>query len=126
MKIYILDTQSFVINIVEASLEYANQHFMSWRDAELNPYLQIGDKFEVSPANKRKEAYHTMRYKAVDNEVLISWNNLALTVDEANELYWEYAPENNPKADEISELISNAKEYIRSLYPDIETEGDTP
>lgn len=64
----------------------------------------------ISPEEKRKEAYKT--------DLIITWENKMITVDEANKIFVEYFAEGNSKSDEIQILIIAAKEEIREKYPD--------
>lgn len=64
----------------------------------------------LSPAQLREIEYETNK--------LIVWEGVNITVDQANLVYWRYAPEGNIKATEIQGLIVGAKEYIRGLYPE--------
>ena len=41
-----------------------------------------------------------------------------ITVTEASQLWQYYFVEGNPKADELTVLIAQAKEVIRNNYPD--------
>ena len=67
----------------------------------------------LTPAQQRKEAYTT--------QAVIAWNGEMLTVNEAAQEWQYYAAENNTKADELSVLITAAKQAIREQYPDAET-----
>lgn len=60
----------------------------------------------------REQSYETLK--------CITWESTEITVDEANKLFLNYFAENNPKVNEIQPLIIEAKEYIRTLYPDSE------
>lgn len=66
----------------------------------------------INNAELREQSYETLK--------CITWESTEITVDEANKLFLNYFAENNPKANEIQPLIIEAKEYIRTLYPDSE------
>ena len=61
---------------------------------------------------KREEAYNT--------EAIIEWDNNMITVSHAAQLWYYYAAENSPKAEELQLLIIDAKNSIREKYPDEE------
>lgn len=71
----------------------------------------------MTPEQKRANAYSTMVYKE-DSEPLIMWEENAITVDQANKLFYDYFAEGSLKADELQIIISDAKTYIRELFPD--------
>lgn len=71
----------------------------------------------TSPIVLREQAYSAMAYRT-DGSPMIEWENIALTVDQANVIYLNYAAEGSEKASEIQELIADAKTYIRELYHD--------
>lgn len=59
-----------------------------------------------------------LRERAYETDKLISYENEMLTVDEANKKWQEYQAEGSPKANELTALISTAKNAIRAQYPD--------
>lgn len=65
---------------------------------------------ELTPAELREQAYNTER--------IITWENEAITVTEAAQLWQYYAAEGNEKANELTVLIKEAKAIIREKYPD--------
>lgn len=65
---------------------------------------------EILPVDQRKIAYA--------NEKLILWENEEISVDDANMLWVAYSAEGSPKAEELHNLISKAKQKIRDEYPD--------
>lgn len=67
-------------------------------------------RYPTSP-EKREHAYET--------EAIISWQGSQLTVDAANKLWSAYTAEGNVEvAQELTALISDAKQQIRHDYPD--------
>lgn len=94
-----------------------------------NPNIKLGMVYDESTQSfkeyvkpivasiLREQAYETMVYKE-DTTPLLLWENIPLTVNQANSIYLNYFIENNEKASIIQQLIITAKEYIRTLYPD--------
>ena len=71
------------------------------------------------PAEQRQNAYARM-YRKQDGEYLIVYNDKFYTVDEANDVCSKYMVEGNTtRVQELQTLIVTAKEYIRSIYPDV-------
>ena len=77
---------------------------ISWIPGELPAPI------EPTPAEKREQAYNT--------EPLIYWDGKDITVTEASTLWQYYAAEGNEKAEQLTILISFAKQSIRQKYPD--------
>lgn len=65
---------------------------------------------EPTPAEKREQAYNV--------EKIIYWGGKDITVTEAATLWQYYAAEGNEKAEQLTILISFAKQSIREKYPD--------
>jgi hypothetical protein len=61
-----------------------------------------------TPAEKR--AWHYA------NIPCVTWEGQRITVDQANAVYWQYAAEGSPKAEEIQPLIHEQKEAARAKY----------
>ena len=64
---------------------------------------------ELTPSEKREQAYNT--------EKIIYWDGKDITVTEAATLWQYYAAEGNEKAEQLTILISFAKQSIREKYP---------
>lgn len=62
------------------------------------------------------------REDAYTQEKIITFEDNLLTVDEAEKLFWQYFPDTSREdtANELKRLISEAKDHIRDLYPDID------
>ena len=68
---------------------------------------------ELTPSEKREEAYNT--------EKIIEWDGEMITVTEASQLWQYYSAEGNTeKSSMLTALIAEAKETIRAKYPDVE------
>lgn len=66
---------------------------------------------DLTPAEQREQAYNT--------QPCIEWDGAMLTVTQAAQQWAYYAAEGNAeKTDELTALISDAKESIRAQYPD--------
>jgi hypothetical protein len=65
-----------------------------------------------TPTQQREQAYNT--------QPIVAWEGEVLTVTQAATKWQYYAAEGNAKADELQELIANAKQAIRAQYPDEE------
>lgn len=63
-----------------------------------------------TPAELREQAYNTER--------LIEWDGEMLTVTEAAQLWQYYAAEGSEKANDLTDLIADAKIKIREQHPD--------
>lgn len=75
---------------------------------------------EYSNQELREIAYQTMIYKLNSNEALIDWYGYK-TVDDLNRLYMVYLAEGDAETcNTLQGIIKNAKQYIRSVYPDNE------
>ncbi len=73
---------------------------------------------QVAPIEQREKAYETLRYRLDETELLF-WDSSALTVDEGNKICLNYLAEGNTEqVAAIQVLISEAKAYIRGLYPE--------
>lgn len=83
---------------------------MTINQEALDAYIASIPEPVVTAAEKREEAYNT--------EKIIEWEGSMITVTEAAQLWQYYAAEGNAKADELTVLISAAKETIRQKYPD--------
>lgn len=82
---------------------------------ENGEWIRCGERpkpIVLTPAEQREHEYET--------NPLIEWEGRNITVDQANIIFLRYFAESNPKAGEIQELITAAKESIRQMYPDEE------
>ena len=77
------------------------------------PVVMPTEVIDLTPAEKREEAYN--------NDRVIKWDGKLLTVTEASQLWQYYAAEGSDTATELTVLIAEAKHAIREQYPD-ETE----
>ena len=67
----------------------------------------------LTPVEQRELAYET--------ELICEYGNGVYTVDYMNKLWYEYSAEGNvEKAEEIQQIIAEAKAEIRERYPDTE------
>ena len=81
-------------------------------------YFNIPDIVPITPPQElREQAYESMLYKE-DGTALITWDGIAITVDQANKKWLDYSAEGSEKANELSAIIVSAKDYIRQLYPE--------
>ena len=67
---------------------------------------------EPTPAEQREAAYNT--------EAIIEWDGEMITVTQAAQLWQYYAAEGNEKAGALTARIAEAKQSIRTKYPDAE------
>ena len=80
--------------------------------------METGTFYELAKFNEnQRERNYRCRTVTEEGEFLIPWDNRALTVDQANDLWFKYMAEGSTKADELTALIAAAKAYIRELYP---------
>ena len=124
MNIYILNDENYLISTLYTNdklfvyngnytttppiLEYLNE----------NTARLVDGKWIYEPIKKEEILNETLREQSYETLKCITWESTEITVDEANKLFLNYFAENNPKANEIQPLIIEAKEYIRTLYPD--------
>lgn len=82
-------------------------------------YANMEPVDSYTPAEERECAYETLP--------IIPFDGKMLTVDEAGTMFWHYYPDNSQQdvADELRNLISEAKDKIREIYPDKEIEDGT-
>lgn len=75
-------------------------------------YPDLTPVIPYTPSENREIAYETMP--------IVSYNDEKLTVDQANDLFWKYFPDasKHAVAEELQNKISEAKEQIRTMYPD--------
>ena len=112
-----IDEQSQQVHIQETypAQEYRDGYtsFLAYNEEQ-----GVHWEFKKRPAAElREQAYRTIK--------IIRYGEQFLTVDEANKMWLEYQAEGSAKAIEISTLISNAKSFIRTSYPD-EVVEETP
>lgn len=134
---YAMIENGIVFNIIEAEQDFADSIGAIWIG---NMPVNIGDAFDgqkftrivdgetivvydinpMTPAQQRELAYETMKFRESDGSPMVAWEG-GMTVDEGNKLYLAYLAEGDTeKSEALSILIKDAKEYIRSLYPDKE------
>ena len=95
---------------VEVELE-GSRYYKNIETGKLFKY-DMTPLIAYTPAELREQAYRNM--KAIEFE-----DNL-YTVDEAEKLFWQYFPDASKEkvANLLKKLISEAKDYIRKMYPD--------
>lgn len=76
---------------------------------------QIIENIEPEPEPLTPEQ---LREQAYETEPCIEWQGEMITVDQANDLWLKYSAEGSEIANELSELIVEAKTKIRVQYPD--------
>lgn len=100
-------------------IEYGKDHvYQRFSDGRLF-YSDLSPVVPYTASENREHAYETLK--------IIEFRANLLTVDEAGELFWHYYPDAS-KADVANELmqkISDAKNQIREMYPDENTEAQT-
>ena len=90
--------------------EYKNG-VITYRDMSPEEPEAQTDAPELSPAERREQAYNT--------DPCVPWDGDMLTVTEAAQQWAYYAAEGNTaKTDAITALIAAAKADIRKQYPD--------
>jgi hypothetical protein len=96
---------------ISEGVEILIQPTQTWRDKNQKPEVKTQSKL-------REQAYKNLTKKQ-DGTSLILWGNSEITVDTANILFMNYFIEDNTnKSNELKILIKQAKNYIRTLYPD--------
>lgn len=109
-------------NVIEIDI-YNIPVFLKYEELiEVEPGFGIGDFYINGKWSKTTTSFTQQELRKQSYETLncITWESEEITVDEANKLFLNYFAENNPKANEIQPLIIEAKEHIRTLYPDSE------
>lgn len=104
--------------VVPDDMECANFPFGEVETAEIDGIMtvtkwipgELPAPIELTPAEKREQAYNV--------EKIIYWDGKDITVTEAATLWQYYAAEGNEKAEQLTILISFAKQSIREKYPD--------
>lgn len=91
--------------------KYRNGNQIALTESELAA-LEASLPAPPTPSEQRETAYNT--------QPCVEWDGSMLTVTEAAQKWAYYAAEGNPKADELTALISAAKQSIREQYPDSE------
>ena len=107
-------------NIIEVDINNIPSFLQSEILVEVEAGFGIGDFYINGKWSKINHSFTQQELREQSYETLkcITWETTEITVDEANKLFLNYFAENNPKVNEIQPLIIEAKEYIRTLYPD--------
>lgn len=74
--------------------------------------MQLIDDEMIIPSIQRENAYN--------NDKIIEWENEMITITEASLKWQYYSAEGSEKAQQLTNLIVEAKNKIREQYPDID------
>ena len=74
--------------------------------------MQLIDDEILTPSKQRENAYN--------NDKIIPWESEMITVTEASLKWQYYSAEGSEKAQQLTNLIIEAKNKIREKYPDVD------
>lgn len=77
-----------------------------------------GNLIDVNIIEFPKPTLMEQREAAYAGDMLIQWESEEITVDVANKKYYDYFAEGNEKANQLQQLIIEAKQSIRERYPE--------
>lgn len=103
-----------IVGFVE--VDYNGEHVYKRGDDGRLFHADMSPVIPYTAKEEREHAYETL--------ALIPFDGKTMTVDEAATMFWHYYPDNSQAeiAEELKNKISEAKDRIREMYPDDNTE----